>query len=73
MPPLSLHAALPRVQAINQHLQPLWGQVLVRLGACEVMVGNYQRGEQLLQDGLQLITQDLGASLYAGVLGTGCR
>ena len=39
-------------------LQPLLGQVLARLGVCEVMVGNYLRGEQLLQDSLQLITQD---------------
>jgi DNA-binding NarL/FixJ family response regulator len=41
-----------------QTWQSLLGPVLVRLGACEVMVGNYSHGEQLLQDGLQSVTQD---------------
>ena len=41
----------------------------MRLGACEVMVGNYQRGEQLLQDGLQLITQDWERAFTLAYLG----
>jgi DNA-binding CsgD family transcriptional regulator/tetratricopeptide (TPR) repeat protein len=39
-------------------LQVLWGRLIVRLGACEVLLGNYRRGEQLLLDGLPHIAED---------------
>jgi DNA-binding NarL/FixJ family response regulator len=38
--------------------QVLWGRLTVRLGACEVLLGNYRRGEQLLLDGLPHIAED---------------
>jgi len=39
-------------------LQPLWVRMSLRVGACEVMLGNYQRGEQALQAALPLIALD---------------
>jgi predicted ATPase len=37
-------------------LRPLWMRMVLRVGACEVMLGNHQRGEQTLQDALPFIT-----------------
>jgi len=53
-----LSAALVASATDQPTLQLLWAQVQVRLGACEEMLGNYERGEQHLQDGLQHITLD---------------
>ncbi len=40
-------------------MEPLWGQVLIRLGACEIMLGDLQRGEQHVHAGLQHATNDV--------------
>ena len=53
-----LGAELAESSGDEPPLPALWGQVSVRLGACEVMLGNYGRGEQLLQDGLPHLAQD---------------
>lgn len=39
-------------------LQLLWGQVVVRLGACDVMLNRFAQGEQHLQEGLPYVTKD---------------
>jgi predicted ATPase len=39
-------------------LRPLWARLNLHVGACEVTLGNQQRGEQALQEALPLITQD---------------
>lgn len=40
------------------NLQSLWVRLILHVGACEVTLGNQQRGEQALQEALPLITQD---------------
>lgn len=50
-------------------LQPILGQVLVRLGASEVMVSNYRQGERMLQDGYLLITDDCERAFTLAYLG----
>jgi predicted ATPase/DNA-binding NarL/FixJ family response regulator/transcriptional regulator with XRE-family HTH domain len=50
-------------------LQTLRAQVRVRLGACEVALGNYERGTQLLQNGLPLLAQDWERALALAYLG----
>ena len=42
----------------QQTLQVLRGRVIVRLGACEILLSNYGRGELLLLDGLPHILED---------------
>lgn len=39
-------------------LQLLWGQLVVRLGACEVMLNSFAQGEQHLQEGLPYVTRE---------------
>ncbi len=53
----------------GQVLRVLWGRLTVRLGACEVLLANYGRGEQLLLDSLPHIdeaTERAYALLYLG-------
>lgn len=47
-----LHLALPDHTANQAALQALYGNALIRLGACEVRLGDIANGEQHLQDGL---------------------
>jgi tetratricopeptide (TPR) repeat protein len=45
-------------QAGGAALEPLWGRVLVRLGACEVAMYDYARGEPHLEAGLRRAASD---------------
>ena len=64
-----LSAELAASADVGQVLQVLWGRLIVRHGACEVLLANYGRGEQLLLDGLLHIeeaTERAFALLYLG-------
>jgi len=50
-------------------LQPLWGQLIVRLGICEVMLGDFTQGEQHLQDSLLSVTVEQERALALVYLG----
>lgn len=49
---MQLQAALADSTADPLTWQPLWGQLIVRLGICEVMLGDFTQSEQHLQAGL---------------------
>jgi len=42
----------------SANLPSLWARLLLHVGACDVTLGNQQRGEQTLQAALPLLTQD---------------
>jgi len=64
-----LTAAIAADAAPQPTLQPLCGQMLLRLGACEVMLSDYQNGEQHLQDGLPHVTMDWERAFALAYLG----
>jgi tetratricopeptide (TPR) repeat protein len=64
-----LQAAMSSRTTDQPTLQPLWGQVIVRLGICEVMLGDFIRGEQHLLDGLLSVGVDQERALALVYLG----
>ena len=65
-----LQASMVGFVTAQPALQLLRGQILVRLGACEVMLGDFVQAEQHLQEGLLSVTADQEqafALIYWGV------
>lgn len=64
-----LQASLAGSAGNQPTLEPLWGQVLTRLGACEVMLSNLAEAQHHLQNGLRTVLVDQDRALALAYLG----